>query len=294
MLLQTNSYVVPKEKRVEHARLVRRFKQALARLGCDQFEVYEQVGTNWTSDQTSGRFVQILRFRDRRAQLAVQAAERSDPACQAIIAEFCELINYPYQQQQGLFAIGYYSCVLGPTKGLPHEPAAQSGPAAAPAGQEIVEAVPPVAQEIEFGQTPVQPAAQEELVGQTEPNVADPMAPSPAGSNGDATHESQADVESLDELIKRRFGSLEITQPAEDFTQPVEPATAQDAAPTESPNGKHAPPSPPGSGISEILNAVNGEEDLDFLLPTEPLELSSNSEESGANSHGSAPDTAKH
>src|SRR5690348_10596617 len=29
MLLQTNSYVVPKEKRSEHARLLRRFKQVL-------------------------------------------------------------------------------------------------------------------------------------------------------------------------------------------------------------------------------------------------------------------------
>src|SRR5579871_5227283 len=107
MLLQTNSYVVPKERRSEHARLLRRFKQVLHRLGCDHFEVYEQVGTNWTSDQNSGRFVQIMRFKDRKQQLAVQAAERDDPMAQAVIAEFCELINFPYQQQQGLFAIGY-------------------------------------------------------------------------------------------------------------------------------------------------------------------------------------------
>src|SRR6476646_4362798 len=60
MLLQTNSYVVPKEKRSEHVRLLRRFKQVLHKLGCDHFEVYEQVGTNWTSDQSSGRFVQIM------------------------------------------------------------------------------------------------------------------------------------------------------------------------------------------------------------------------------------------
>ena len=118
MLLQTNSYVVPKEKRAEHARLMRRFRQVLNRLGCDNFEVYEQVGANWSNTQTSGRFVQIMRFRDRRHQLAVQNAERSDPAAQELIAEFCELVNYPYQQQQGQFAVGFYSSVLpvGPAR----------------------------------------------------------------------------------------------------------------------------------------------------------------------------------
>jgi hypothetical protein len=112
MLLQTNSYVVPKERRSEHARILRRFKQALQRLGCDQFEVYEQAGANWAADEGSGRFVQIMRFRDRRHQLAVQAAERNDAMAQAIIAEFCELINFQYQNQQGLFAIGYYTSIL--------------------------------------------------------------------------------------------------------------------------------------------------------------------------------------
>jgi hypothetical protein len=112
MLLQTNSYVVPKEKRAEHARLMRRFRQVLNRLGCDSFEVYEQVGANWSNTQTSGRFVQIMRFRDRKHQLAVQGAERSDPAAQELIAEFVELVNYPLQQQQGQFAVGFYNSVL--------------------------------------------------------------------------------------------------------------------------------------------------------------------------------------
>src|SRR4051794_37111239 len=111
MLLQTNSYIVPKEKRVEHARLLRRFRQALARVGCDHFEVYEQVGSNWTGE-TTGRFVQIMRFRDRQHQLAVQAAERVDEGAQNLIREFCELINFPYQQQQGFFAVGFYTSVM--------------------------------------------------------------------------------------------------------------------------------------------------------------------------------------
>ena len=112
MLLQTNSYIVPKEKRAEHARLVRRFRQTLARLGCDHFEVYEQVGANWGSGESTGRYVHIMRFRDRKHQLAVQAAERNDAGAQALINEFCELINFPYQQQQGLFAVGFYQSVL--------------------------------------------------------------------------------------------------------------------------------------------------------------------------------------
>jgi len=142
MLLQTNSYVVPKETRSEHARLVRKFRQTLTRLGCDHFEVYEQVGSNWSGGETSGRFVQLMRFRDRKHQLSVQAAERSDPGAQALIAEFCELINFPYQQQQGLFAVGFYHSALpvAPARGesseepvapelAPSEPAAEDAEA---------------------------------------------------------------------------------------------------------------------------------------------------------------------
>jgi hypothetical protein len=112
MLLQTNSYIVPRDKRAEHARLLRRFRQTLLRLGCDHFEVYEQVGPNWSSQDSSGRFVQIMRFRDRKHQTAVQTAERNDPAAQTLLKEFCELINLNYQQQQGLFAVGYYTSFL--------------------------------------------------------------------------------------------------------------------------------------------------------------------------------------
>jgi hypothetical protein len=112
MLLQTNSYIVPKDKRAEHARQIRRFRQTLLRLGCDHFEVYEQVGPNWSNSESTGRYVQIMRFVDRKHQLAVQAAERSDPTAQAVIADFCELINFPYQQEQGLFAVGFYTSVL--------------------------------------------------------------------------------------------------------------------------------------------------------------------------------------
>jgi hypothetical protein len=114
MLLQTNSYVVPSEKRAAHATLLAQFRQTLARLGCDLFEVYEQAGPTWEPSTTGeGRFVQIMRFRDRQHQLTVQAAERNDPSAQRLISEFCELINFPYQQEHGLFAVGFYT-EMGP------------------------------------------------------------------------------------------------------------------------------------------------------------------------------------
>lgn len=109
MLLQTNSYIVPPEQREAHARLIEQFRQTMQRLGCDSLEIYEQVGPNWDASQSSGRFVQILRFRDREHQLAVQAAEREDKDAQALISQFCELINFPYQQEHGYFAVGFYT-----------------------------------------------------------------------------------------------------------------------------------------------------------------------------------------
>ena len=149
MLLQTNSYIVPKDRRAEHARLLRRFRQTLARLGCDHFEVYEQVGQNWTSEQTSGRFVQIMHFRDRRHQLAVQAAERSDPTAQRLIAEFCEIINFPYQQQHGLFAVGFYTGALPAAPARPAEREAEQG-----AGEEQVAAASPAAAVADAAEAP--------------------------------------------------------------------------------------------------------------------------------------------
>lgn len=121
MLLQTNSYIVPKEKRAAHDHLMQRFRQVLMKIGCDHFEVYEQVGANWQGGETSGRFVQLMRFRDRKHCQAVQLAERKDPAAQALVREFCELINFQYQEQQGLFAHGYYNAVIEPIRIKPSD-----------------------------------------------------------------------------------------------------------------------------------------------------------------------------
>jgi hypothetical protein len=172
MLLQTNSYIVPKEKRAEHSRLIRRFRQTLLRLGCDHFEVYEQVGSNWSNSESAGRYVQILRFLDRKHQLAVQAAERSDPTAQAVIADFCDLINFPYQQQQGLFAVGFYTSVLpvAPKRGargelvstVEHEviddPEAEKPYPGASDGPPIDEATGATEAVVVEGQTPFEPS----------------------------------------------------------------------------------------------------------------------------------------
>jgi hypothetical protein len=168
MLLQTNSYVVPKDRRNEHARLVRRFRQTLAKLGCDSFEVYEQVSQNWGGQDSGGRFVQIMRFRDRRHQLDVQANERADPAAQALIQEFCELINFPFQQQQGLFAVGFYNGVLPAVSSRESQaPAEESAApvASAPVANAPVASAPaahpdaPEPQPVPLAQRQAQPAA---------------------------------------------------------------------------------------------------------------------------------------
>jgi hypothetical protein len=137
MLLQTNSYIVPKERRDEHARMMRRFRQVLAKIGCDQFEVYEQTAPNWAPGE-SGRCVQLMRFRDRKHQQQVQAAERSDPAAQAIIAEFCEMLNIAYQQEQGFFASGFYQAVLSDREEVDKEQPERGTPAG-PFGGKIPE-----------------------------------------------------------------------------------------------------------------------------------------------------------
>ena len=111
MLLQTNSYLVPAEKRDDHLALMTRFAQILHRLGCERFEVVEQMGPEWTPGEV-GRCVQLMQFRDRQHRQQVQQAEQSDPDAQAVISEFVALLDIPYQQDQGYFATGYYESIL--------------------------------------------------------------------------------------------------------------------------------------------------------------------------------------
>jgi hypothetical protein len=211
MLLQTNSYIVPKEKRSEHARLMRRFRQVLHDLGCDNFEIYEQVGANWSNSQTTGRFVQIMRFRDRKHQLSVQNAERTDPAAQQLIAEFCELVNYPYQQQQGQFAIGFYSSILplAPARGGPEESAEAEPPS--------LDAQEPPAED------GAEPAAQAEQIPEESPGL---IAEGAAAAEADAPpHLSLAGSETPDPLDGPMDDLVVAEEAAAEDT--VEPLTAE-------------------------------------------------------------------
>jgi hypothetical protein len=119
MLVQTNSYIVPRDRRIEHDRLMRRMTQVLARLGCPSFEVYEQMTPGWGPTRGDVRCVQVLRFRDRQHHQAVQEAERADPAAQELVREFCALVGLEAQQAQGLFLTEY----LASQDGMPQLPA---------------------------------------------------------------------------------------------------------------------------------------------------------------------------
>jgi hypothetical protein len=193
MLLQTNSYIVPKDKRTQHARLVQRFRQTLTRLGCDHFEAYEQVGANWSPADTTGRFVQLMRFRDRKHQLAVQGAERNDATAQALIKEFCELINFPYQQQQGLFAVGFYHSLL-PTL----TPRAGAGGGEAEQQSSAVEE--PVEEERAEAAETVAPLSEFQESGGIEGRAGEEMATDDLGLSllGDELEEKPAETEKVD------------------------------------------------------------------------------------------------
>lgn len=185
MLLLTYSYVVPKDKRTEHARLLHRMRQVMARLGLDHFEAYEQVGKHWSGGDGGGRVVQILRFRDKTHFSAIQAAEKNDPGAQQLIAEFCELVNLPYQQQTGMFADGYYSSLIATASARP--------PSLTAAGQEPSPLTPepedtvPLSEQV--GGEPQPPesgdaSAPVELADERTNDVSE-VPPPPVGANGE-------------------------------------------------------------------------------------------------------------
>lgn len=109
MLVQTNTYIVPASRRPLHARLMRRFRESLVRLGFDQFEVLEQADTNWAAAVGDVRCVQIMRFKDKQQHESLQTAERTDKVAQSLIKELSELVDLPGQTARGQFAVSYYT-----------------------------------------------------------------------------------------------------------------------------------------------------------------------------------------
>jgi hypothetical protein len=241
MLLQTNSYIVPREKRMEHARLLRRFRQVLLRLGCDHFEVFEQVGANWSSNETSGRFVQIMHFRDRKHQLAIQAAERADPTAQSLLREFCELINLPYQQQQGLFAVGFYTSFLR----MPQRTDAPG--ASGQAAPELPSQNEP-APHVE-GSSPSAPDVPESAESIPMPGIAEESADTtePSGLDVNAEPDTQAVNDSdLEGSPSTPLDSQSVFLPADDAED--EALTANDESDDPSDPGEPSPPQDENAG----------------------------------------------
>lgn len=108
MLLQTNSYLVPREHRTEHARLVKQFKAVMTRLGCESFNVYEQV-RSFSGLEGTGRFVQVIAFRDAAHQKAHRDKEQADPTAQDLIRQFVELLDFEGQLRRGEATVTCYA-----------------------------------------------------------------------------------------------------------------------------------------------------------------------------------------
>jgi hypothetical protein len=109
MLLQTHSYFVPNEHRDEHAKLMVSFGSILKRLGVEHFQVYEQLGDDFSGESATGRFVQTIGFRDKAHRLKIQELEVRDPEARRVLSVFSTLIDLPMQREQGLFSAAYYA-----------------------------------------------------------------------------------------------------------------------------------------------------------------------------------------
>jgi hypothetical protein len=162
------------------------------------------VGANWSTGEPTGRYVQIMRFRDRKHQQQVQAAERADPAAQTLINEFCQLINFSYQQQQGLFATGFYSSVMpvGPG-GRTVAATATTSAGAAPATAEAAAEPAPAAGESAETYVPPPPRPQPETSKPA--NGQHSSAPTPAVDES----EGELDLGTLEEDIPPARGDLQ-------------------------------------------------------------------------------------
>lgn len=284
MLLQTNSYIVPPEKRAEHARLMRRFRQVLNKVGCDSFEVYEQVAANWSSGPTTGRFVQIMRFRDRKHQMAVQSAERTDPVAQQLIAEFCELINYPYQQDQRQFAVGFYSSAIpvAPARGASHEaeeevPAPQTEQAAQSAEHVLAEEASQVNAETPADEPA--PAISDHQPQQPEPEMTgdEPIDQQLAAEPSGSEQETPSDVPPDPETVAPSHPELADAEMSAEFEEMLTDTTLEStqddplAEPAEETAGEESQPAELSAGEEDLLADAPFDED-EALFAGDPAE----------------------
>ncbi len=115
MLLQTNSYLVPRDRMAAHDELMRRFAACFARLGVAEgaFELFRQTSAEYRPDTAAAaqRVTQILRFDDRKQQEAVHEAEAHDAEAAALVGELRKLVDLDEQAARGHFTSSYYASV---------------------------------------------------------------------------------------------------------------------------------------------------------------------------------------
>ncbi len=113
MLLQTNSYLVPRDRLRAHDLLMSRFRQCFERMGLpsSDFDVFRQAGEGFTSDRTTPgvRCVQMMRFRDRDHFNTVRQTEEGDAEAKRLVDELCRLVDLPAQQRTGHFGGAFYT-----------------------------------------------------------------------------------------------------------------------------------------------------------------------------------------
>ena len=113
MLLQTNSYLVPRDRLAAHDELMARFRRCFERLGvrAGQFEVYRQTSDDFAEDRSipAVRCVQMMRFATTDEHEQVRNREFDDPEAQSLIIELSRLVDLPAQQRSGHFGGGFYS-----------------------------------------------------------------------------------------------------------------------------------------------------------------------------------------
>ncbi|MEM7808642.1 MAG: hypothetical protein AAF561_11060 [Planctomycetota bacterium] len=116
MLLQTNSYLVPRHRLREHDDLMRQFVACFRRLGVADgaFEVFQSLDHEYRQhdNQPHQRITQILRFRDHDQQQAVHRAEASDPEAAELVEKLRRLVDLDEQAARKQFTSNYYGQII--------------------------------------------------------------------------------------------------------------------------------------------------------------------------------------
>jgi hypothetical protein len=224
--------------------------------------------------------------------LAVQSAERTDPTAQRLIAEFCDIINFPYQQQHGLFAVGFYTGALpaGPARPPEREVEEEAGAEQAAAAQsaQTTAAAPPSDEQTNVA-APAVPEQLPEVAHTAAPDTheaVDEMAAVPAEASEPPEHEAGSNGNSAalaaDEERDRCAASIvhdlaqQLGSRSEDHFGPEADAsldTYGNGDRVADPDNGESKYAAGGSGIGEVLDRGGMDiDDLDVPLPAELID----------------------